>query len=201
MDEARLIRFVVGPEQRLTPDIGRKLPGRGLWVAATREAVDAAARKGLFARAAKARVETTADVSDQVEHLLLKRLLATLGLARRAGELVLGFEKVGATLRQGAAAWWIEAVDGAADGRRKLAAQVRSGASQPQRAALFSREEMSLALGAENVIHAALLHGRNAARWAEDVERLAGFRPTFPTTWGEEPFSGPVELQPGPFDV
>lgn len=201
MDEARLIRFVVGPDQRLTPDVARKLPGRGLWVAADRGAIEMAARKGLFARAARTRVETPADLADQIEQLLLKRLLASLGLARRAGELILGFEKVAAALRQGSARWWIEAVDGAADGRRKLATQARGGASPPQRAALFTRDEMSLALGGENVIHAALLHGRNAARWTEDVERLAGFRPIIPIAWGEEPFSGPVELQPGPSDV
>ena len=125
MDEARLIRFVAGPDGAVTPDLARKLPGRGLWVAARREAVETAARKGLFARAAKAPLTATADLADQVERLLRARLLAGLGLARKAGDLTFGFEKVLAAISAGKAAWLIEAADGAGDGRRKLLAAAR----------------------------------------------------------------------------
>jgi hypothetical protein len=180
MDEARLIRFVAGPGGQVVPDLARKLPGRGLWVAATRAAVEAAARKGLFARAAKARLAAPPDLADQVEHLLRARLLAGLGLARKAGELTLGFEKVLATIRAGKAAWLIEASDGSEDGRRKLLAATHAAANQPRLLALFSSSELSLALGAQNVIHTAFLAGRGAERWTLDVERLAGFRPLFP---------------------
>ena len=92
-DEAKLIRFVAGPEGKVTPDLARKLPGRGIWVAANREAVQTAAQKGLFARAAKAKLTAPADLADQVEALLLRRLLSGLGLARKAGDLILGAAK------------------------------------------------------------------------------------------------------------
>jgi uncharacterized protein len=180
MDEAKLVRFVVGPEAVVVPDLARKLPGRGLWVAASREAVETAARKGLFFRAAKAKLTAPADLADQVEQLLRSRLLAALGLARKAGELTLGYEKVLAAIAGGKAAWLVEASDGSEDGRRKLVAAIRRAPSETRLLALFSSSELSLALGAPNVIHTAFLAGRGAERWTLDVERLAGFRPLFP---------------------
>lgn len=180
MDEGRLIRFVAGPDGTVVPDVARKLPGRGLWVAATREAVATAARKGLFSRAAKARLSAPADLADQAERLLRTRLLAGLGLARKAGDLVLGFEKVAAAVRAGRVAWLVEASDGAEDGRRKLRQAAHAAPAQPRTLILFTSAELSLALGAPNVIHTAFLAGRGAERWTLDVERLAGFRPLFP---------------------
>src|SRR4051812_50055520 len=93
MAEEKLIRFVPGPDGVVVPDLARKLPGRGLWVAADRASVEAAAKKGLFARAAKSRVSAPAGLADQVESLLKRRLLSGLGLARRAGGLTSGVEK------------------------------------------------------------------------------------------------------------
>jgi predicted RNA-binding protein YlxR (DUF448 family) len=180
MDEARLVRFVAGPQGQVTPDLARKLPGRGIWVAASREAVESATKKGLFARAAKAKLVAPPGLADQVEALLHSRLLAALGLARKAGDLTFGFERVLAVLAQGKAAWLIEASDGAEDGRRKLLAATRRAPSQPRVLATFSSTELSLALGAPNVIHTAFLAGRGAERWTVDVERLAGFRPLSP---------------------
>jgi uncharacterized protein len=180
MDETRLVRFVAGPGGVVVPDLARKLPGRGIWVAATREAVETAGKKGLFARAAKAKLTASADLADQVETLLHSRLLSALGLARKAGDLTFGFEKVLAVVGQGKAAWLIEASDGAEDGRRKVLAAARRAPSQPRVLATFSSSELSLALGAPNVIHTAFLAGRGAERWTLDVERLAGFRPLSP---------------------
>jgi len=180
MDEARLVRFVAGPDGAVVPDLARKLPGRGLWVAASREAVQAAARKNLFARAAKAKLAAPADLADQVEGLMRTRLLAALGLARKAGDLTFGFERVLAAVRAGRAAWLVEASDGAQDGRRKLASAAHASPSPPRSLILFTSAELSLALGAQNVIHTAFLAGRGAERWTLDVERLSGFRPLFP---------------------
>ena len=180
MDEARLIRFVVGPEGSVVPDLARKLPGRGLWVAATRAAVDTAARKGLFARAAKAKIVAPGDLADQVERRLCTRLLAALGLARKAGDLTFGFERVLAAVEAGKAAWLIEAIDGSDEGARKLLAAARRAQTEPRLLRVFDSSELSLALGARNVIHTAFLAGRGAQRWTVDVERLAGFRPLFP---------------------
>ncbi len=191
MPEERLVRFVAGPEGVVVPDVARKLPGRGLWVEAKREAVDLAAKRGGFSRAAKTKLGAPADLSDQVERLLSARLLSGLGLARRAGDLTLGFEKAASAIEGGKVAWMVEATDGSADGRRKLLQSSRRAAlnnmKSPRLLGLFSAEELGLALGLGNVIHVAFLAGRGADRWTIDVERLSGFRPLLPQSWREEP--------------
>ena len=181
-----LIRFVAGPDGSVAPDLARKLPGRGLWVAADRASVETAVKRGAFSRAAKAKLSAPADLADQVETLLRRRILDGLGLAKRAGELISGFEKVASTLNAGKAAWLIEASDGAADGRRKILNVARKSPKPPQLCGLFDAEELGLALGAENVIHTAFLAGRGADRWTNDVRRLSGFRPLLPESWREE---------------
>lgn len=187
MDEARLVRFVAGPDGAVVPDLARKLPGRGLWVAADRVSVETAVRKGLFARAAKRRLTAPASLAGDVEALLMRRLLMGLGLARKAGTLISGFEKVHAAVTAGRAAFLIEAVDGAVDGRRKLLDASRRSPASPGLIGLFASEEMGLALGGETVVHTALLAGQGAERWALDARRLCGFRPLYPERWREEP--------------
>jgi predicted RNA-binding protein YlxR (DUF448 family) len=187
MPEAALIRFVAGPDGTVVPDLARKLPGRGVWVAADRESVAAAVKKNLFARSAKAPLKAEPDLPDQVARLLRQRLLAALGLARRAGDLTSGFEKVSSAISSGKAAWLIEASDGAPDGRRKILALARKASPAPGLVGVFGAAELGLALGLENVIHTAFLAGRAAERWAEDVRRLAGFSPLLPEDWREEP--------------
>lgn len=191
MDEARLIRFVAGPDGSVVPDLARKLPGRGLWVAADRASVETAAKKGLFSRSAKAKLSAPADLADQVERLLTQRVLEGLGLARRAGDLTFGFEKVASVLAAGRAAWLIEASDGAPDGRRKMLGQARKASPEPKIFGVFTSEELGLALGGENVIHTAFLAGRGSDRWTSEVLRLSGFRPLLPpewtASWREEP--------------
>ncbi len=187
MDEDRLIRFVAGPDGQVVPDLARKLPGRGMWVAADRTSVETAAKRGLFSRAAKAKLAAPAGLADQVADLLERRLLAGLGLARRAGELLLGFEKVATALKAGKLAVLVEASDGAADGRGKLLAVARKVQPAPIVIGLFTVDDLSLALGAENVVHSACLAGRTADRWTFDARRLSGFRPLFPESWREEP--------------
>ena len=186
MEEARLIRFVAGPDGVVVPDLARKLPGRGMWVAADRASVETAARKGGFSRSAKAKLSAPADLADQVDKLLTKRVLDGLGLARRAGDLTSGFEKAAAAIASGKAAWMIEASDGAADGRRKLLQAARRVSPSPRLAGLFCADELSLALGLGNVIHLVFLAGRGANRWTTEVERLSGFRPLLPESWREE---------------
>ena len=187
MSEAALIRFVFSPDGVVVPDLARKLPGRGMWVAASREAVETAARKNHFARSAKTKLSAPADLADQVEALLRRRILDGLGLARRAGGLILGFEKVRDSVQTGKAAWLIEASDGAADGRRKLLQAVHASPKPPRVFGVFSSDELGLALGGDNVIHLALLAGRGASRWSAEADRLAGFRPLLPESWREEP--------------
>ncbi|HKP78766.1 MAG TPA: RNA-binding protein, partial [Phenylobacterium sp.] len=159
MDESRLIRFVAAPDGSVAPDLARKLPGRGLWVAADRASIETAVKKNLFSRAAKAPMKPAADLADTVENLLAKRCLDQLGLARREGVLISGFEKSLANVRSGKAAWIIEAADGSADGRGKLLALARHQSPEPKVCGAFSADDLSLALGLENAIHAVLLEG------------------------------------------
>jgi predicted RNA-binding protein YlxR (DUF448 family) len=186
MPEEAMIRFVPAPDGTVAPDLARKLPGRGLWVAADRASVEAAARKNLFSRAAKAKLAAPSDLADQVERLLGARLLSGLGLARRAGDLTSGFEKVAEAIRARKAAWLVEASDGAADGRRKLLALAKHQSPPARVFGAFTAEELGLALGLENVIHTAFLAGRASERWALDAQRLSGFRPLLPESWREE---------------
>jgi len=181
MEESRLIRFVAGPDGQVVPDLGRKLPGRGLWVEASRASVEAAVKKNGFTRAAKTKLTAPADLADVVERLLARRCLDQLGLARREGVLISGFEKTAASLRAGKAAWVLEAADGSADGRGKILALARHQSAKICGA--FTADDLSLALGLENAIHAVLLAGGRADRWTIEVERLAGFRPLRPPHW------------------
>ena len=195
LDESRLIRFVAGPDGSVAPDLARKLPGRGMWVEANRASIDAAVKKNLFARSAKAPLKPASDLSDMVERLLLKRCLEQLGLARREGVLISGFEKCAASIKGSKAAWMLEASDGSADGRNKLIAMARHVSPAPKICGAFTADELSLALGLENAIHAVLLKGGRAARWTEEVERLAGFRSLHPQDWRR------VDLADGEEDI
>jgi predicted RNA-binding protein YlxR (DUF448 family) len=191
LPEEKLVRFVADPEGHVVPDVAADLPGRGMWVSATRDAVTTAVAKNLFARSAKAALKVPADLPDRVEHLLAARMRGDLGLARRAGQAVLGFDNVMRELdapRPPAAL--IEASDGAADGRRKLAGAVRARGLKTQLIETLDSTELSLALGRENVIHAALKPGRLAERLTFDAGRLGGFR--------QASASGPAGSTPAP---
>jgi hypothetical protein len=177
LPDSALVRFVVDPHGTLVPDVAAKLPGRGLWVSADRAILERAMAKGHFPRAAKAPVAVPADLCARVEMLLVARLSSELGLARRAGQIVLGFDSVMRALEHRLPpAVLVEASDGAADGRRKLLAKTKA-APLPVVDCLTG-VELSLALGRENVIHAALKSGRIAERITADAGRLRGFRPS-----------------------
>lgn len=189
LPEAQLIRFVADPDARIVPDIAAKLPGRGFWVRAKRETIAKAVSKNLFARAAEASVKADTDLPQRTEKLLMAAMLNTLGLARRAGELVLGFEKVDAALRGGEPpALIVEAADASEDGQRKLQAAAHAKGRTPFVIGCFTSAELGLALGLENVVHASLKVGRFAERLVFDAGRLEGFRPIKPLAWNG--FSG-----------
>lgn len=171
-DKADLIRFVVGPDGTVVPDIEGKLPGRGLWVSADRQTLETAAKKGMFSRAAKKRVQADEGLTALVESLLRKRCLNFLGLGRKSGSVLTGFEKVKASLDSGKTVLLVEAADGSADGKRKLAARARGVAVVGN----FSSRELSLALGRENVIHAAVTNSRLAETLQKEVHRLLGIQ-------------------------
>jgi len=176
-----LLRFVVGPEGNICADLGRELPGRGIWVSGRRELLERALKKRLFARAARQAVAVAEDLPDQVEALMRRRALALLGLARRAGQLTLGYEKVRALLAAEPTAIVVSAGDASLRGREKLlggTAASDAGEASGGRIVvdLFSVEELSLALGRENVVHAALRVGGLADRFLAECRRLKEFR-------------------------
>ncbi len=177
LSEDKLIRFVVSPEGEVTPDIAAVLPGRGIWVGATRDAIDKAVKKNLFAKAAKAPVRVAPDLADRVEKLLLARIQADLGMARRSDQIFLGFETVQRALQSAAPpALIFEALDGASDGKRKLFGAAHARGLNIETIQCLSSAELGLALGRENVIHAALKSGRLQERLSFDAGRLKGFR-------------------------
>ena len=174
---AHLIRFVVSPDGEVTPDIAAKFPGRGMWVSADRTTLELAVAKNHFCKAAKANVKAPADLVARVEKLLARRMIDDLGMARRSGNLVCGFDNVIRELDSAKPpAALVEANDGAADGRRKLLGSAKSRRLSPALIDVLTCEEISLALGRENVIHAALKSGPLAARLIFEAGRLSGFR-------------------------
>jgi hypothetical protein len=141
----RMIRFVVGPQGDVVPDLARRLPGRGLWVRAERAAVERAVAKNLFARAARASVRPAADLPERVERLLLERALSDLGRARRAGRAVAGFVKVEQMIGQRRAGLLVVADEAQGDGLAKLRASGLPIARLGDAAALgglFGREQV-----------------------------------------------------------
>ncbi len=179
--DSRLIRFVAAPDGQVVPDVAAKLPGRGLWVTATRKAVTQAVEKKLFARAAKANVMADASLVERTEKALVTRMLGDLGIARRSGALVMGFDNVLRALDSPRPpAVMIEAHDGARDGKRKLYNAAHARGMKPLVLECLTSAELGLALGRENVIHAAVQSGGLAERLTFDAERLSGFRTASP---------------------
>ena len=170
--KADLIRFVVAPDGTMVPDVAGRLPGRGLWLTARRDIVAAAVTKRLFARAARQAVLVEDGLADRVEALLAERCRDHIGLARRAGQAVMGFVNVQAALAAGKAGVLVAAADGAADGRGKL----KAAAPGLPLVECLTGAELGAAFGREHVVHAALAAGRLAEMLVADARRLAGFR-------------------------
>jgi uncharacterized protein len=153
LEKPAMIRFVIDPEGRVTPDLKERLPGRGLWVTATREALDQAVARHAFSKAAKQSVKAAPDLADRVTDLARREVAELLGLARKSGQLVAGFEKVEAALRAGKVRVLVAASDGADDGRGKLARLAGSGV---EICAPLTAAELAQALGREHAVHAAI---------------------------------------------
>lgn len=176
MPKERLIRFVVGPDGQVVPDLAAKLPGRGMWLSADAQSIKTAQDRKLFARAARAAVTIPPDLAARIEDLLVRRCIETISLARRAGEAVCGFEKTRAALKaEAGAGLLLQARNGAPDGRAKLAAL--AGNSVPI-VALLDSAEIGEAFGRDDAVHAALASGGLSRRLLIEAGRLTGFRET-----------------------
>jgi predicted RNA-binding protein YlxR (DUF448 family) len=166
-----LIRFVAGPGGEVVPDLDNRLPGRGMWLSPSRDMVHTAGAKGLFSKSARCKLHAPDDLAQRVEAQLKRRCLDMLGLARRAGQAVAGFEKVKATLAAGQAALLLEASDGAEDGRRKLLGAARE--KTPKMIVLFAAEDLGQAMGRETAVHVAVAPGGLAERLVRESARYA----------------------------
>jgi len=192
LTEDRLIRFVASPDGVVTPDISARLPGRGLWVTAERAAIIEAGEKSGFSRAAKeqltlpgeaagqSRQDAAVALADLTEKLLRDRAIAALGMAKRGGALTHGRMRVEERINKGPIGALVEACDAAEDGRRQVRTKLRNLERDAEQAHAplincFTVAELSLALGAENVVHAALNPGKLCRALVQDAEKLTGF--------------------------
>jgi uncharacterized protein len=172
---AEMIRFVVGPDGAITPDVKRRLPGRGLWITATRHALAAAIERKVFARGFKRDVRVPAELIEQTGRLLEQAALDALAMARKAGKVVTGFAKVEAALADAQTLALLEASDAAPDGSRKLLAALRRRRELAVVRA-FTSAQLDLALARANVVHAALLAGPESNTFLARTARLDCFR-------------------------
>jgi len=182
---ADLIRFVVSPDGELVPDTDAKAEGRGVWISLGAKAVAEAQKKKAFARSLKAEVKVPENLAELTRQRLEQRLLQSLAMARKAGQLITGAGKVKSAIEAGEILALITASDAAADGRNKLAQSLKGFTMAAEEAGLnlpriphfelLDSGQMGLALGIENVIHAALTNGGAAQAAVLRAERLARY--------------------------
>jgi uncharacterized protein len=179
-----LIRFVLSPDGAIVPDLARRLPGRGVWIGATRRELAAAVRQKAFARSLKCPVSVPDDLPDRVEILIKRRLAEAVSLARKAGLLVTGFAKVEELIADGRAVLLLHAADAASDGVAKLDRKFRAlrgpGAEVEATVRELTSAELSLAIGRSNVVHAAASGGGACRRIAYEASRLRHYREAGP---------------------
>ncbi|NHQ73196.1 RNA-binding protein [Roseovarius gahaiensis] len=166
-----LIRFVIGPDGQIAPDIAEKVPGRGIWVSSDRSALEKAVNKGLFARAARQPVTVPDNLVGFVEDQLAARVVNLISLARKGGGAVSGYEKVKDWLSKEQATVLIQASDGSERGKSKL--------STPHHGTFIgwlTAGELGRAFGRQTTIHAALGAGGLSQRVVDEAARLKGLR-------------------------
>ncbi len=166
-----LIRFVLGPENDIVPDILGKLPGRGIYVAADAAVLATAVNKKLFSRAAKEQVKVPDGLIEEVERQLARRVVELISLQRKGGGAVAGYEKVKSWLQNEEAEVLIQAQDGSGRGKSKL-----STPHFGHYIGWLTADELGLAFGRQTVIHGALASGGLTSRVVEEANRLKGVR-------------------------
>jgi hypothetical protein len=182
---ADMIRFVIGPDGAVVPDLKHRLPGRGVWVSANRKAVAEAVGRRAFARGFKADVRVAPDLPGTVEHLLERSALDTLGIARKAGRVVVGFSRVESALAGDPVVALVHAADAGREGARKIAAAARRHLGEKADGLAiveaFAAAQLDLALGRPNVVHAALLAGPASDGFLARYRSLERFRTIDPS--------------------
>ncbi|MDO5647133.1 RNA-binding protein [Paracoccus sp. (in: a-proteobacteria)] len=169
--KAGLIRFVIGPDGLVVPDLAEKLPGRGIWVSADRAALEKSAAKGLFSRAARAPVTVPDGLADLIEAGLARRVVELVSLTRKSGRAVAGFEKVKGWLAEGRAKVLLQASDGSERGKGKLWTPTGG-----RWFGCLTASELGLSFGRDHVIHGALAAGGLTDKVITEASRLSGLR-------------------------
>lgn len=164
-----MIRFVLAPDRSVVPDLSARLPGRGMWLSARADVIETACARGAFARAARASVVVPPDLPARVRTGLEQRFADLLGLARRAGQAVAGFDKAGEWVRAGRAGLVIQASDGSLEERRRFLTGRDVLAVAP-----LSAMALGAVFGRERAVHVAVAPGRLAAALRIEAARLAG---------------------------
>ncbi len=173
-ERARMLRFVVGPDRMIVPDLAATLPGRGIWLSARRDVIENARVKGAFARAARGPVTVPPDLDAMLRAGLRRRVGEIVGLARRAGQAVAGFERAREWLQLGRAGLVIEASDGSAEESRRLMGSGRGGVAAVRP---LTSAELAAIFARDHVVHVAIAAGPLAERLGVEAERLAGISP------------------------
>jgi len=168
-----MIRFVIGPEGEIVADIEARLPGRGFWLSASRDVIHTACAKNTFSKVARASVKVPADLADRVEGLLARRCLDLVGLARRAGQAVSGYQKVESWLKSGRPAGVLLA---AADGARDGLAKVRAWADKAPVIMALDGDELGQAFSRPRAVHGVVAPGPLAEKLLACANRLDGLR-------------------------
>jgi uncharacterized protein len=173
-----MIRFVIAPNGEPVADLKHNLPGRGVWVTATRSALTQAVKTNAFARGFRREVRLAADLVGSTERLLENAALDAMAMARKAGLVAMGFAQVETALRHDLVIALLHAAEAAQDGVKKLDSALRqsrqSGSVRTVR--ILTTAQLDLALGRPNVIHAALLAGRASEPFMARLRRLERFR-------------------------
>lgn len=174
---SELMRFVVGPDGEVVPDIRSRLPGRGIWVTATRDALGEAIKRKVFSRGFKREVRLPSNFIGRTEQLLERSVLDALAMAGKAALVATGFSRAERALREDKVVAIVHAAEASADGIHKLEAASRRRAGEPPVVIGFlASAQLDLALNRPNVVHAALLAGPASETFLARCRRLERFR-------------------------
>lgn len=171
LEKEELLRFVMLPDNTVVPDFKKRLNGKGIYVKNSKKTLEKAITSNLFAKALKKNAKATSELVEQVEFLLLKQALNSISLARKAGVMVSGMDKVKEALKKNNVAFLLEAVDAGADGHNKI----MSLAKNIEVFNLFKIEELDKELAKENTVHLAFIKGNMASSVRETFVRLTSF--------------------------
>ncbi|EJF83172.1 RNA-binding protein [Candidatus Bartonella washoeensis] len=175
-----LIRFVIGPNNQIVPDLKSNLPGRGVWVSSRRSAIEEAIKQKAFNKSFKTDVEVASNLAHIVDTLLLKSALGSLSMARKAGAVVMGATKVDAAIRSGQVVLVLHAKEATKNGKQKISQAIHTIQKKTNQnikiTSLFTSDEMSVAFGANLVMHAGLLNTKAAEAFLKTLHKLITYR-------------------------